>query len=82
MEYSIDIDYGRKNELLVYSLLKLFFPNDKIKELGYYDEFDYSNEDGSILCELKSRRCTYNEYNDIMLNCSKLNKCKRLIKNK
>ena len=41
----------------------------------YYDEFDYSNEDGSILCKLKSRRCTYNEYNDTMLNCSKLNKC-------
>ena len=82
MEYSIDVNYGRENELLVYNLLILFFPNEKIKELSYYDEFDYSNEDGSILCELKSRRCSYSEYNETLLNCSKLNKCKRLIKNK
>ena len=82
MEYSIDIDYGKKNEVIVHNLLTNFFPNEKIKKLGYYDEFDYTNHDGSILCELKSRRCSYNEYNDTMINCSKLNKCKRMSKNK
>ena len=50
--------------------------------MGFYHEFDYSNSDDSIFCELKCRRCNFNEYNDTMLNVSKLNKCKRLIKNK
>ena len=80
--YSIDIDYGRQNEIIIYDKLKLFFDDANLKELGYYDEFDYSNEDGSIICELKSRRCSFNEYNDTMINCSKLNKCKRMSKNK
>ena len=80
--YSIDIDYGRQNEIIIYDKLKLFFDDANLKELGYYDEFDYSNDDGSLLCELKSRRCDYNEYNDSMINCSKLNKCKRLTRNK
>ena len=82
MLYNIDIDYGRENEIIVFQKLKNFFNDSNLKELSYYDEFDYTNEDGTILCELKSRRCTYNEYNDTMLNVSKLNKCKRLIKNK
>ena len=82
MLYNIDIDYGKENEIIVHNLLNIFFPTEKIKKLGYYDEFDYSNEDSSILCELKSRRCSYNEYNDTMINCSKLNKCKRMSKNK
>ena len=82
MLFHLDIDYGRENEIIIYDKLKLFFNDANLKELSYYDEFDYSNEDGTILCELKSRRCNYNEYNDTMINCSKLNKCKRLIRNK
>ena len=82
MLYNIDIDYGRQNEIIIFDKLKLFFNDANLKELSYYDEFDYSNTDKTILCELKSRRCNYNEYNDTMINCSKLNKCKRLIKNK
>ena len=82
MLYDIDINYGRESEILVLSKIKKFFNDDKFKELDYYHEFDYTNEDGTILCELKSRRCNYNEYNDTMLNVSKLNKCKRLIRNK
>ena len=82
MNYEIDIDYERKNEIIIFEKLKLFFSNEKMRELDYYHEFNYTNEDESILCELKSRRCTFNEYNDTMLNVSKLNKCKRLIRNK
>ena len=82
MLYNIDIDYGRENEIIIFDKLKLFFNDSNLKELSYYDEFDYSNEYGTILCELKSRRCNFNEYNDTMLNVSKMNKCKRLIKNK
>ena len=82
MLYNIDIDYGRENEIIVFQKLKSFFSNEKMKELDYYHEFDYTNEDGTIICELKTRRCSFNEYNDTMINCSKLNKCKRLIKNK
>ena len=82
MLYNIDIDYGRENEIIIFQKLKFFFNDSNLKELSYYDEFDYTNEYGTILCELKSRRCNFNEYNDTMLNVSKLNKCKRLIKNK
>ena len=82
MLYNIDIDYGRENEKIVFQKLKNFFNDSNLKELSYYDEFDYTNEYGTILCELKSRRCNFNEYNDTMLNVSKLNKCKRIIKNK
>ena len=82
MLYNIDIDYGRENEKIVFQKIKSFFGNEKMKELDYYHEFDYTNEYGTILCELKSRRCNFNEYNDTMLNVSKLNKCKRIIKNK
>ena len=78
MLYNIDIDYGRENEIIVFQKLKSFFGNEKMKELDFYHEFDYSNSDESIFCELKSRRCNFNEYNDTMLNVSKLNKCKRL----
>ena len=81
MYYDIDVDYGRQNEIIIFEKIKLFF-NEKMKELDYYHEFDYTNEDGTILCELKSRRCSFNEYNDTMLNCSKLNKCKRIVRNK
>ena len=82
MLYDLDIDYGRKNEIIIFEKLKIFFSNEKMKELDYYHEFDYTNGDETILCELKSRRCNFNEYNDTMLNISKLNKCKRLIRNK
>ena len=82
MLYNIDIDYGRQNEVIIFAKLKKFFNDSNLKELSYYDEFDYTNENGTILCELKSRRCNFKEYNDTMLNVSKLNKCKRLIKNK
>ena len=34
------------------------------------------------MIELKSRRCTINEYNDTMISISKINKAKKLIKNK
>ena len=82
MLYNIDIDYGRQNEIIIFDKIKKFFDDDNLKELSYYNEFDFSNQDETILCELKSRRCNFNEYNDTMLNVSKLNKCKRLIKNK
>ena len=78
MLYSIDIDYRAINEKIVHEKLKLFFPNEIINELDYYNEFDYTNEDNSLFIELNSRRCGFNEYNDTMSNISKLNKCKRL----
>ena len=51
MLYNIDIDYGRENELIVFQKIKKFFDNSNLKELSYYDEFDYTNEDGTILCK-------------------------------
>ena len=82
MLYEIDVNYGRINEIIIFDKLKAFFDDANLKELSYYDEFDYTNENETIFCELKSRRYTFKEYNDTMINCSKLNKCKRLIRTK
>ena len=46
--YSIDINYGRDNEKVVYTKLISFFPNEIIKELDYCNEFDYSNQNLTI----------------------------------
>ena len=81
MLYNIDIDYGRQNELIIFEKLKLFF-KDALYELDFYNNFDYKNEDSSLLIELKSRRCKFETYNDTMINISKLNKCKRYTRNK
>ena len=48
MMYSIDINYGRDNEKVVYTKLISFFPNEIIKELDYCNEFDYSNQNLTI----------------------------------
>ena len=53
MLYNIDIDYGRENEIIVFQKLKSFFSNEKMKELDYYHEFDYTNEYGTILFLIK-----------------------------
>ena len=82
MLYNIDIDYGRQNELIIFQKLKLFFNNHILSELDFYNDFDYKNEDSSLLIELKSRRCKFETYNDTMINISKLNKCKRYTRNK
>ena len=82
MLYNIDIDYGRQNEIIIFQKLKLFFNNHILSELDFYNDFDYKNEDSSLLIELKSRRCKFETYNDTMINISKLNKCKRYTRNK
>ena len=48
MMYSIDINYGRDNEKVVYTKSISFFPNEIIKELDYCNEFDYSNQNLTI----------------------------------
>ena len=80
MLYKIDIDYGLENENLCKSKIEKFF-NQKLNKLDYYNDFDFTNNN-NLLIELKSRRCTINEYNDTMISISKINKAKKLIKNK
>ena len=81
MSYELDIDYGLKNEILNIDKIQKFFDENIIK-LDYYNEFDFTNSDGSILIELKSRRCSIFDYNDTMISVSKINKSKKIIKNK
>ena len=81
MLYQIDVDYGLQNEKLCFEKIEKFF-DEKIVKLDYYNNFDFSNSDNTIMIELKSRRCTINEYNDTMISISKINKAKKLIKNK
>ena len=80
MLYEIDIDYGSQNEILCKCKIEKFF-NQKLQKLDYYNDFDFTNNN-NLLIELKSRRCTINEYNDTMISISKINKAKKIIKNK
>ena len=81
MLYQIDIDYGLQNEKICFEKIQNFF-NEKIQKLDYYNNFDFSNLDNTIMIELKSRRCKIVDYDDTMINISKINVAKRLAKNK
>ena len=81
MLYQIDVDYGLENERICQSKIENFF-NEKIIKLDYYNNFDFSNSDNTIMIELKSRRCKINDYADTMINISKIHIAKKLSKNK
>ena len=81
MLYQIDIDYGAQNEKICQSKIEKFF-NEKLKKLDYYNDFDFINNNNNLLIELKSRRCKISDYSDTMISISKINKAKKLIKNK
>ena len=80
MLYQIDVDYGLQNELICQSKIENFF-NQKLQKLDYYNDFDFTNNN-NLLIELKSRRCKIIDYSDTMISISKINKAKKLIKNK
>ena len=82
MLYQIDVDYGLENEKICFEKIQKYFKNDIIKKLDYYNNFDFSNSDNTIMIELKSRRCKISDYSDTMISISKINKAKKLIKNK
>ena len=81
MLYQIDVNYGLENEKICFEKIQNFFNNEKLEKLDYYNDFDFTNNN-NLLIELKSRRCTINEYNDTMISISKINKAKKIIKNK
>ena len=81
MLYQIDIDYGLQNEKLCINKIEKFF-NQQLIKLDYYNDFDFTNNDNTLLIELKSRRCKISDYNDTMISVSKINKSKKIIKNK
>ena len=81
MLYQIDVDYGLENEILCKSKIEQFF-NQKLNKLDYYNDFDFTNNNNNLLIELKSRRCKITDYSDTMISISKINKAKKLIKNK
>ena len=81
MLYELDIDYGLQNEKIYINKIEKYF-DQKLFKLDYYNDYDFTNNDNSILIELKSRRCKIGEYNDTMISQSKINKAKKIIKNK
>ena len=81
MLYQIDVDYGLQNELICQSKIENCL-NQKINKLDYYNDFDFTNNDNNLLIELKSRRCKISDYSDTMIPITKINKAKKLIKNK
>ena len=81
MLHSLDIDYGLQNEKKCIKNIEAFF-NQKLIKLDYYNDFDFINSNNTIMIELKSRRCKITEYNDTMISISKINKSKKIVKNK
>ena len=55
MLYSLDVDYGLENEKICFDKIEKFF-NHKLNKLDYYNEFDFTNSDNTIMIELKSRK--------------------------
>ena len=74
-------DYGLENEKICQIKIEQYF-NQKLNKLDYYNDFDFSNSDNTIMIELKSRRCKIDDYEDTMINISKINLAKKLSKNK
>ena len=81
MLYELDIDYGLQNEKICINKIEKYF-DQKLFKLDYYNDYDFTNNDNSILIELKSRRCKKTNYNDTTIPVSKINKSKKIIKNK
>ena len=81
MLYQIDVNYGLENEKICFEKIQNFFNNEKLEKLDYYNDFDFTNNN-NLLIELKSRRCKITDYSDTMISISKINKAKKLIKNK
>ena len=81
MLYELDIDYGLKNENICFEKIERYF-NEKLVKLDYYNDYDFTNSDNTLLIELKSRRCKITDYNDTMISVSKINKSKKIIRNK
>ena len=81
MLYQIDVDYGFENEKICQIKIEQYF-NQKLNKLDYYNDFDFTNNNNNLLIELKSRRCKITDYSDTMISISKINKAKKIIKNK
>ena len=81
MLYQIDVDYGLENERICQIKIEHFF-NQKLNKLDYYNDYDFTNDNNNLLIELKSRRCKITDYSDTMISISKINKAKKLVKNK
>ena len=77
MLYQIDSDYGQIAEKKAVIQLQDFFKFPLIK-LGYYDTFDFYNEEHQLYIEIKARRCQINTYESTMIGMNKINKAKIL----
>ena len=78
MLYQFDIDYGLENEKICFEKIQM----KKLQKLDYYNPFDFTNINNTIMIELKSRRCKITEYSDTMISISKINLAKKLVKTK
>ena len=55
MLYELDIDYGLKNENMCFEKIERYF-NEKLVKLDYYNDFDFTNNDNSILIRFSCRK--------------------------
>jgi hypothetical protein len=72
-------EYGKYQEVKMYDVLKLKFPDIKQTE-GKWDDWDYVDIKNKIKIELKSRRINSDKFHDTIIGSNKIYKGK-LLKN-
>jgi len=70
-QYCADTKLGFKNEDVVKPKIEKFF-NKKFNTTGRYDPFDYFDDEKKIWIELKTRRVRKRQYDDTMIDISKV----------
>ena len=64
-------EYGINQEIKLYEILKISFPNLK-RTLDKYDDWDYIDEELKYKIELKSRRIKSDEYDSTIIGSNKI----------
>ena len=77
-----DMMFGRKNEKIVYELLKVKFGKDNIVNTSNsYEYYDFKIYDKKYIIELKSRNIKHNQYKTTIIGYDKFLKFNKFQKN-
>ena len=69
---NIDLKFGLNSEKIILEIIKKKF-NNNIIQTNKYDIFDFYDDENKIYFELKTRKCSKNQYLDSMIGLNKIN---------
>ena len=67
-----DLNFGLNSEKIILEIIKKKF-NNNIIQTNKYDIFDFYDDENKIYFELKTRKCSKNQYLDSMIGLNKIN---------